>query len=156
MELTHPDGTFVIGGLVPGSYFLQVVPLVGPGGEESDLGRLDLPDVAAGTEDLEIVLQTIELTRGFVHDADGNPLNLVEVRAVDAAGETLVYDHSNPEGHFALSIEGGLLVTLIAIPFDEGEKPFYMPREVVPGHCAHLEDVVSGSGGHRLVLPRGP
>ncbi|HXU81181.1 MAG TPA: carboxypeptidase regulatory-like domain-containing protein, partial [Polyangia bacterium] len=98
-ESLHPDGTFQVTGLMPGTYLLRVSATAQPEPKEAEKVT-----VAAGrsVDGLRIVLDRWGAVKGTVADEEGHPVPDVEVQATGEAWSWAEPQLSHEDGSFLI------------------------------------------------------
>jgi len=149
--ISQADGSFELVGLSPGTYTLEVAPLMASSGVE--FARQQLSDVAAGTSDLVVrVAVAVELT-GTVVDAKGDPVVGATVKMTPVAGSAS-WTQTDGAGRFSFTPPAGARVTLRAHPPGQRSDPTLpFQYDEDPERAATLEEVDPSAGEVVLRLP---
>jgi len=154
--VTGADGGFAFRGLERGEYVLTGhMSAIRTGGEVPAFADLAPQRVASGTRDLEIVLVPVRPTTGVLLAADGMPAPYASVTAVDERGRRVDLTYTDLEGRFALGLEWGQVVTLVALPAPE-DAPYWdveASRRIDPALACLHGPVEAGDAGLALRLP---
>ncbi len=148
------DGTFEVKGLKPGDFQLTVDPDSLWFGEAGRVrhGRAIVASVAAGTRDVVVRVARVATIKGRVLDANGSPLALVEVRALEHGSDRDLYNvMTNKDGRFELLVGEKALVDLYAVQLLATAYPGQWNSS--DQHFMRLSNVALGGDELELRLP---
>jgi len=135
-EFMAKAAPFTALGLEPGSYKVSAWA--------SDLVEVVVEDVAAGTDDLLVVLPWGDEIAGRVIGVDGAPVPLAELGRVEPNGDVLCLGPADRDGRFSLRCSSGTRHTLVAWAPD-GSARSCSPAQLVVASTPDVELVVPGS-----------
>jgi hypothetical protein len=115
------DGTFCADELKPVTYVLLVRATRSLDTSDRVLAPARIEGVAAGADDVRVVLQPSMLIKGRTVDSNGRPLKDALVRALDMDDIEVAKCLSKEDGSFALEARLGELVKLVAKAPNYGE-----------------------------------
>jgi hypothetical protein len=138
---TGSDGSFVVAGLSPGVYRLDV--------KSEGYGHTSVGPVEAGTDDIEIVLDRSGAVRGIAEDENGNALQALRASLESAGPGEATFEsdgRASPEGLFVLEdVPDGKYILKVEAP---GQLRAVVSNVVVvPGGVTNLGRIRLKSGG---------
>jgi protocatechuate 3,4-dioxygenase beta subunit len=154
LQPTDATGAFVLPGLQAGLYRIEFRPPRNWSDplQKGALFALEIEDVAAGTESLEVRLPWLSSIQGRVLHDDGSPAQAF-VSASGAGRWSYYSSATSPDGSFVLWVPEGAILELAAQPRNESGIHVMggtVPQEVkMPGVSAGTRDLI-------LRLPRVP